>query len=346
MSRVGQFFGKLFAGSAGKQDLVLRAYGKLPFYAEYRRLEVAPGAPTVFSQWLDEGRLTWVRATPDAARGRMRTTRLVLRWSGLEEWVVATVWDSRDNLGRLFPFTFFVTGAPAVFGEDRLQRLTACFALHELFDELHAGLHALASGGDFYRLYRQQALPARPADLAGRVEALRDQASRIAWPAWFEAAELGDAAKPERRGPGAAAAWLADVRRRAERWAAQPGLVSELALSCPLARDATNAAQALLWLEWTATWNSSNGPEPCLMIPAVQASGPARMQVIFRQLLPSDFQLLTTDAGQYGYVENLGPSSPGAISPESSPDPTLASASLLEALTTQAARDGGASAVD
>ena len=44
MSRVGNFLGKLFSGQPDNGNhALLRAYGKLPMYAEYRRLELSKG---------------------------------------------------------------------------------------------------------------------------------------------------------------------------------------------------------------------------------------------------------------------------------------------------------------
>ena len=104
MSRVGNFFGKLFSGQPADEgkDLPLRAYGKLPMYAEYRRLQVAPGTPTVYSQWMDAGRLAWVQAAAQRGeKGSMVSTRLLGKLPAQKELVVASMWDSRDNVGRI-----------------------------------------------------------------------------------------------------------------------------------------------------------------------------------------------------------------------------------------------------
>ena len=55
--------------------------------------------------------------------------------------------------------------------------------------------------------------------------------------------------------------------------------------------------QAVLWLEWLSGLRPAANRQPSLVIPAPDAPGPARMQIVFRDLLPGDFQLLTTDAG-------------------------------------------------
>jgi hypothetical protein len=323
MSRVGQFLGKLFAGNSGKNETVLRAYGKLPFYAEYRRLEVAPGTPTVFSQWLDEGRLAWVQSTPESARGTTRTSRVVLRWPDSRDLVVATIWDSRDSLGRIFPFAFFVACPPEALGEDRAQRCTSCLALHEHFDRLHTRLCTMAAGGDFYRLYRGYTVPLRPENLATRTEELRQRARTVTLEEWFAAASLGSLKAGD---------WFASMRQRAQRWSSQPGGLSESALGFPLARGLPCAVQAILWLEWLAALFPTLDREPAMVVPTEDAPGVPRMQVVFRNLMPHDFQLLTSDAGTYGYVEDLGQLPAGAANGNPGVELAAPTGPLLEAL--------------
>ena len=98
---VGNLLGKLFGSDANKNEALLRAYGKLPMYAEYRRLEVTPGTPTAYSQWLDAGRLAWCNAPSKTQDGQTRTTRLLIGLPDSREAIVATLWDSRDSLGRV-----------------------------------------------------------------------------------------------------------------------------------------------------------------------------------------------------------------------------------------------------
>ncbi|MGD8450408.1 MAG: TagF domain-containing protein [Phycisphaerae bacterium] len=322
MSRVGQFFGKLFAGQSGSHGALLRAYGKLPFYAEYRRLEVAPGVPTAFSQWLDEGRLAWVRGQDEGVRGTMRTSRIALRWPETREWVVASVWESRDSLGRQFPFALFIVCPADALGNDRFQRCVSCLAIHEEFDRLHGRLSALGSGGDFYRLYAKLTLATRLDDLAARTRALAAQARQITLTEWFSQTGLSGMQ------PGA---WFGGLLRRAGRWVGQAGAAGDLALSCPLARGTPYGMQALLWLEWLSSLRPFHKSEPSLILPTASAPDPPRLQIIFRNLLTADFQLMTTDAASYGYIEDLG--RPPAAGGEDDPADVAAPAgSLLEAL--------------
>ena len=97
---VGRLIGRLLGGDADKSDAILRAYGKLPLYAEYRRLEVSPGTPTAFSQWMDAGRLAWVRSPSKSETGATRPSRLLIGLPDTKEAVVASVWDSRDSFER------------------------------------------------------------------------------------------------------------------------------------------------------------------------------------------------------------------------------------------------------
>lgn len=323
MSRVGQFFGKLFAGQSGPQAALLRAYGKLPFYAEYRRLEVAPGVPTVFSQWLDEGRLAWVRSQEEGARGAMRTSRVALHWPEAREWIVASIWESRDSLGRQFPFAFFIACPPEALGDDRFQRCASCLAIHEEFDRLHGRLSVLGSGGDFYRLYAKQTLSTRLDDLAQRTRDLATEARQITFASWF--AQTGIPSVQ----PGA---WFGSLLRRAGRWVAQPGTANGLALSCPLARGTSYGVQALLWLEWLSSLRPFRKSEPSLILPAASAPDPPRIQIIFRDLLHDDFQLMTSDAPSYGYIEDLAQPPAAGTGEDDVAEVASPAGSLLEAL--------------
>ena len=299
---MSSIFGKLFGGQGGKpQDLVLRAYGKLPFYAEYRRLEVAPGVPTMFSQWLDEGRLARARSVANhprdaAATGGVRTSRVVFRWPGAREWVIATIWDSRDSLGRRFPFVLFVTCPPDWLGEEPLDRAVACLWLHQRFDVLHGRLATLGSGGDFYRLYQKQLLAPRPDDLATRTQTLRAQARQIQADQWLPAAGLGQVPP---------AAWSASLMRSVERWRTAATPASGPALACPLAAGIDPAVQTLFWLDWLVQVGVAEKREWSLITSLPDAGGPGRLYVLLRDLLPGDYQLLSTEAGAYGYVEDL-----------------------------------------
>jgi hypothetical protein len=295
MSRVGQFFGKLFAGQGDKNETVLRAYGKLPLYAEYRRLELAPGTPTTFSHWMDDGRLAWARLPSRSTSATVRPSRLVIRLPETREAVVASIWDSRDSLGRVFPLAFFVVCPPEALGDDPFKCWVSAFAIHETLEQFHRELAALGRGGDFYRLYQKRTVVLRPEDLGQRTKRLRYDASQIAAQEWFKAA----------LGSSDANVWFAGLAQRVQRWKSQGSAVSGLALSCPLARGMAHEVQALLWLTWIERLLSDTGKLPGLIIPAPGDYGRVAMHILVRELLPDDFQLLTTDADQYGYVERL-----------------------------------------
>ena len=308
---VGRLIGKLFGGDAGKHETVLRAYGKLPLYAEYRRLEVAPGAPTAFSQWMDAGRLAWVRSPAKSDAGTTRTSRLLVGLPNTKEAIVANVWDSRDSLGRVFPFAFFVVCPPATLGRDPIERWVAAASIHCAFAQLHTELHSLGSGGDFYRFYQQRVITLRPEDLAERVSKLRAQAAEIAAKPWFEALSLDGDVAPER--------WFAGLLHRGQRWAAQPDSLAETAISCPLAKGFSYETQVVLWLEWLGGLFKKVGKTPWLVVPTESEQSAPTLNLVIRDLLPDDYQLLTTDDRTYGFVEHL--SAPPAVDADEAPEP-------------------------
>jgi hypothetical protein len=316
---VGHLIDKLFGGEGGRNQVVLRAYGKLPFYAEYRRLELAPGAPTAFSQWLDAGRLAWVRSPAKSEKGATRASRLLVGLPDTKEAIVASLWDSRDNLGRVFPFAFFAVCPPELLGRDPVERWVAASAVHRSFDQLYARLHSLGSGGDFYRLYQKHMVTLRPEDLGERVRALREEAARILVAPWFRALSLDGEVAP--------AAWFAGLRRRAERWKSQSSALANMAVSCPLARGTSCGAQVVLWLEWLGGLLKTTRRMPWLIVPQEGERCGGALSVVLRDLLPDDYQLLTTDDRSYSYVENLAapPTAEGAAPAADPPDGSVLS---------------------
>lgn len=318
---VGRLIGKLFGGDAGKHQTVLRAYGKLPLYAEYRRLEVAPGTPTAFSQWIDAGRLAWVRSPAKSEAGTTRGSRLLVGLPATKEAIVASVWDSRDSLGRVFPFAFFVVCPPATLGRDPVERWVAAASIHSAFDRMYGGLHSLGSGGDFYRFYQQRTIKLRPENLTERASKLREQAAEIAAQPWFESLSLDGDVAPER--------WFAGLLRRRQRWSAQPDSLAETAIGCPLAKGLSYEVQVVLWLEWLAGLFKKLGKMPWLVVPTESEQSASAFNLVIRDLLPDDYQLLTTDDRAYGFAEHL--STVPAVDADEAPEPAeLPTDSLLD----------------
>ncbi len=308
---VSRLIGKLFGGDADRNVAVLRAYGKLPFYAEYRRLELAPGTPTVFSQWLDAGRLAWVRNPERAPSSRTRPSRVLIGLPGAKEAVVASIWPSRDNLGREFPFAFFVTCALEALGADPVERWVAAGVIHETFATLHKEVHALGSGGDFYRAFRKRAITLRGEDIEQRLRSVRADAATIEPRAWFRGLRLGDDVTPE--------AWFDGLLCRAQRWRAQPDALRQSALACPLAEGYACDVQAVLYLEWLGRLLGALGRNPWMVAPTQCGPSAPTLSLVLRDLLPGDYQLLTNDDRDYGYVEHLWELPQGDAAPAEPP---------------------------
>jgi hypothetical protein len=297
MPNLGHLLGRLFGGDSDRQAALLRAYGKLPFYAEYRRLDLSPGTATAFSRWLDEGRLAWVSSPSRDPNGATRAARMVLTLSDPRELVVASVWDSRDSLGRSFPFAFFVLCSPDALGSGVLERWASACAIHDQFQELFAELHRIGKGGDFYKLYQKRGVRLRPDDVSQRVDAMSRAARSIDSSAWCQAMGLEQETSPPE--------WFAGLLRRSQRWTHDAQPIDDLALSCPLSSACPYSAQIPLWLTWIEGLIQRHGRLPQLLAPTDDVDPPAAVHVIFRDLLPDDYQLLTTDEPSYAYVDHL-----------------------------------------
>jgi len=295
---VGKLIGKIFGGGESERgQILLRAYGKLPLYSEYRRLELAPGLPTTFSRWLDEGRLAWMRGAAAREAGAVQTSRVIFRAADSREVVVASVWDSRDSLGRVFPFSFFITCPVEALGATSAQRWVSALSLFRTFDRAHLELSTLCAGGDFYRQYRQRAVTIPDGELDSRVETIRSDAARPPAAEWFDAAALDSSI--------ALADWLASLQYRANRWRSQPQLAQELAVSFPLSSSVPAGVQVLMWLDWLEPLISKVGRTPVIFAPGDDAGNGRCLHVLLREPMPDDFQLLTSDQSSYGFVEHL-----------------------------------------
>jgi hypothetical protein len=328
---VGRFIGKLFGGGeTAKDEALLRAYGKLPMYAEYRRLEVAPGPPTVFSQWMDAGRLAWVQAAAQRGDpGAVVASRLAVQLPGVKELVIASIWDSRDTVGRIFPFCFFATCPPDALGADPVERWVAACSIFREFDRAHLEMSVLGRGGDFYRHYRGRTITLRPADLAEQVRSLMQQAAQIDAQTWFAnagfaASNDGDGATGEggssgdagsgRDGGVTAKDWFSSLARRSARWRSQPADVSQIAVGCPLSKEAPADVQMALWLRWLEPF-ARHAHRPLAMIaPAGRETDGRAGYLVLRDIMPDDFQLLTSQAAEYGFMDDLA--RPSAAPPD------------------------------
>ncbi len=306
---VGSLIGKLFGGDANKNEASLRAYGKLPMYAEYRRLEISPGTPTAYSQWLDAGRLAWCNAPTKSDSGQTRTTRLLIGLPDQREAIVATVWDSRDSLGRVFPFSFFVVCPIDALGETLVQRWVSAMGLHQRFAELHRELSKVGQGGDFYRHFQKRTLPLRPENMDEGVDWLAREGRGLSAEDWYRDT-IGSDDPP-------AGEWFAGLLRRVERWNAQPKVVANLALNCPLAAGGSLDGQVAAWLQLLEGAAKQSGKPFWVIMPGDGAHPPYSLNLLTRDLLPDDFQLMTTDDSAYNFVERL------ASIPQNNPDSSV-----------------------
>lgn len=317
--------GKLFGGES-KGEVLLRAYGKLPYYAEYRRLEIAPGAPTAFSQWLDAGRLAWAKSTTKAPSGSVRTLRAMIRVPGTKDIAIASIWDSRDSIGRVFPFCFFVIGAPDAFGATPMERWASATALCTQFDRYYVESRSLSAGGDFYRLFDKRTLPSKPADVADRARGNVDAARAIEAGAWLRSWV--------HNAPGDRLGWFTGAAAKSEWFRNHPDSMADMAMSFPLAAGFPLAAQASLWLDWAAPAIVACGKAASVIAPAIESGSPD-LHLIVRDVVPDDFQLLTTDDTGYPYVERISHNGQAGVAPNGSlldwlktPPPVAAPASV------------------
>ncbi len=262
-------FRKWFAKSA--RSVPLRAYGKLPFAAEYRRIGSDTGTAAAFTRWLDEGRAALLSREPGA---QLLTSTLCVPFGAGREWVMARLWDSRDSLGRKFPFCFFVVCPQADMGDGPLERLGATVHYARAFDAAWRERGSL-SGRDFAKVYGDFAIDPPPERAAAETAELRRAAE-----AWESAAGDGD---PSAIGVSAAASRIGEVR--------QSGGVRRFCGALSAAGSAE--AQAAAWLSWLEpALRAAQAPAWFIVNEASGAAARPRVSVGLSDLEPADYDAL------------------------------------------------------
>jgi hypothetical protein len=228
---------KLFGGKKGPTPLLLRAYGKLPFYQDFLGIRADEGTVSRrFRDWMDSGFAGTYEMGGRAAGPMVSAPRSVLfRSDGGQTAVAAVVYESHDrNALREFPIAYFVELSAAELEADGLG---PAVLLEHLWSELavvHEEAAGCASAGDFYERLTPVVLTRR-SDLDGTREHLAAEWNKAALAEWFDSlAPAGD----RREGMAIVHAAMHLMRN-------DPGVPVRLPLS-PLLGP---AAQADLWLK-------------------------------------------------------------------------------------------------
>lgn len=291
MSPLKKFLDRL-TGSEVEPRPLLRAFGKLPESREFLQLEAGRGAPKLFQNWVKAGHDQWVTVVPAERRGTLLPCRM---WAVLPEApdhaVVAHLWRSQDSAKRVFPFTFFVvlktprdlTPLPAL---DLARRYWA--GLEPLFAEIAQGQRVLQSFRDCV-LDENETAPAG-ADLI-------TEAQNIPASDWFEALSAGSAQwKTD---------FLSRLRGAVANWRAHPAAATA-SIRVPLSRRHDYTVQAAAWIRWLETQHPGRELQlTALALPAPATAIAPAVALITRPLREGDFQLLTSDAPDYEYLEDL-----------------------------------------
>src|SRR5262249_12951005 len=80
---------------------------------------------------------------------------------------------------------------------------------------------------------------------------------------------------------------------------------ASLAVSCPLASGYSYPAQTVCWLTFFEGLATRLARPPTFVGPASESPQGASLHFLLRDAKPDDFQLLSSDAGRYGFIENL-----------------------------------------
>jgi hypothetical protein len=202
------------------------------------------------------------------------TSTLCVPFGAGREWVIARLWDSRDSLGRKFPFCFFVVCPQGDIGDGPLERLGATVHYARAFDAAWRERGSL-SGRDFAKVYGDFAIEPPPERAAAETAELRRAAET-----WESGADVGD---PIAIGVSAAAGRIGELR--------QPGAVRRF---CGALSEAGAAeAQAAAWLSWLEpALRAASVPAWCIFNDTVGATARPRVSVGLSELEPADYDAL------------------------------------------------------
>lgn len=284
------------ANGAADPDLKVRAFGKLPSSREFQHLDAGQGPAKIFADWIKSGHDHWVTCVETEKRGEIVPYGLLAALPGLKDYqVVARVWNSRDSASppRAFPFVLFtLLKWPKNCG--KLERLVVCRQIWNRFGEL---FQRLSDDSLKLRDLRGELLDV---DLdesvagAGKLVAAMEQTSL---PKWLEAIA------PSTRSSDPAE-MLALLQLLVEGWREQGSSVG-VAVRLPVCNAFALAPQVAAWLRWLDV-NVSNSAELVgLFVPQGGLNDATAINLITRPISTADFQLLTTNAEEYHFVEDI-----------------------------------------
>ena len=127
--------------------LMAACVGKLPSHGDFVRHRATTPAMRAFDEWLQKGlyQARQDRSALDAAYDRAPAYRFVFRSAEAREQLIGVMQPSRDQAGRMYPFTVAVEVEPQTFGVRQLP-----YAIHhaEAFFSEAQDLVATATTGD------------------------------------------------------------------------------------------------------------------------------------------------------------------------------------------------------
>lgn len=307
-------FGKLLPsrGGASAGEAVLRAFGKLPVSREFIHVEDGEGAARAFAEWLGAGHDAWIAAHGDGTRGELLPSRLLMCLPRYEStWIVASVWPSRDQAPRHFPFALYVVIPAANLPAEPLARWLSCLPVWERMEPIFPDLQR-ADLETVQTTLRDQRISFGALELKQSFARVEAEAAQIQLSDWLAAVLGAEAARDP-------VEWLWWLQKLADGWRGEGPQHVPLAVRCPLSPAFSLSAQIGAWLRWFDVQlraASARGGGSALLTRAgliVPSPGVAErtagLGLLENPLRPGDFELLTSDAARYKGAEELSQSS-------------------------------------
>ena len=268
----------------------LRGFGKLPSSREFLHLNVGEGLAKVAHDWFTAGHQAWIKHIPADSRGQVVTSHFALKLPELSNHVaIGCLWNSRDSASRVFPFGLFVlmkNGKDRGWAEKLLIAQQIWMQISPIYDSLLTNPKPISDLRNATISLDINGLQRQAGDLSNELEGIKlsDWLSSVTY-----CEELANVEQ-----------FIKALRQKFREWKSN----DMTGVRFPLICDYSIQAQLLTWLSLLEN-NLTDKPAQSIIASPDNGSSRPAVSVVFKSLSLMDFQLFTTDAKDFGAVDQF-----------------------------------------
>ncbi|MCK4343546.1 MAG: DUF2094 domain-containing protein [Phycisphaerae bacterium] len=289
-------------------DPRLRWFGKLPTYADYYSSQTDADWAVEFNDWILKGyELHLARQRESGGETRLPSAACMLRLPKSHMTVLGSLQDyGGDMRGRPFPLSFYV-GVPTARwpGPTSDQTLAALRVLRDLTQLRDLVRRFSNDPGRFEDVFGGREIDLTGIDGETSDESWFQQAQSLALADWFGAARSCLNVED-------VDAWFQLVSTWGENIAELESEEFEPTLRFPLVMEIPFEIQVTGWLHWLEQRMDLKRRFVSLLFSHDPGGATGRLSVVAREIVPEDFLLLTAQAGNLSYVDDLCALNPAA----------------------------------